>query len=139
MTAGEGKRVAVLLHGFPQTWWARRHVIPKLADAGFRVVAPDHRGAGHSSHPASGYDKRTMAQDTYRAALKASGKLTVPVLAIGGEISTLGPVMAGMMREVADNARSVRVPGTAHFIAEENPAAMGSELLGFLAPDVTTG
>jgi pimeloyl-ACP methyl ester carboxylesterase len=32
--AGEGKRLAVLLHGFPQTWWAWRHVIPKLADAG---------------------------------------------------------------------------------------------------------
>ncbi len=34
--AGEGKRLAVLLHGFPPTWWAWRHVIPKLADAGFR-------------------------------------------------------------------------------------------------------
>jgi pimeloyl-ACP methyl ester carboxylesterase len=73
-----------------------------------------------------------------RAALKATGKLTVPVLAIGGEISTLGPVMGEMMREVADNVRAVRVPGTAHFIAEENPAALVSELLGFLAADVTT-
>ncbi|MDB5610162.1 MAG: Soluble epoxide hydrolase [Bradyrhizobium sp.] len=37
VTAGEGKCTAVLFHGFPQTWWAWRHVIPKLADAGFRV------------------------------------------------------------------------------------------------------
>jgi hypothetical protein len=35
------------------------------------------------------------------------------------------------MREVADDVRAVRVPGTAHFIAEENPVALVSELLGF--------
>ena len=34
-----------------------------LADAGFRVVAPDYRGAGYSSKPSHGYDKRTMAGD----------------------------------------------------------------------------
>ena len=42
VTAGKGERVIVLLHGFPQTWWEWRHVIPALADAGFRVVAPAH-------------------------------------------------------------------------------------------------
>jgi pimeloyl-ACP methyl ester carboxylesterase len=36
------------------------------------------------------------------------------------------------MQEVAENVRAVRVPGTAHFIAEENPAAMTAELLSFL-------
>jgi hypothetical protein len=44
-------------------------------------------------------------------------------------------MMGEMMREVADNVRAVRVPGTAHFIAEENPSAMLSELLGFLSPN----
>jgi pimeloyl-ACP methyl ester carboxylesterase len=265
VTAGEGQRTVVLLHGFPQTWWAWRHIIPKLAEAGFRVVAPDYRGAGQSSHPPSGYDKRTMAADihrllhghlgikeavamvghdiglmvayayaqayrdlvthlvvadaplpgtqifdrmrvdprvwqfafhsvrdipemliagrerlyvqamisariydpssiseadldTYASAysmpgamraglevyrafdrdvddnrtiLKQSGKLKMPVLTVGGEISTLGPVMGEMMAEVADHVRSVRVPGTAHFIAEENPAALTAELLDF--------
>ncbi|MEO6840173.1 MAG: alpha/beta hydrolase [Bradyrhizobium sp.] len=266
VTAGQGNRTIVLIHGFPQTWWAWRHVIPKLAAAGFRVIAPDYRGAGHSSRPPSGYDKRTMAADihrllhghlgieaevalvghdiglmvayayaqcyraevthlvvadaplpgtavfermrvdprvwqfafhsvrdipemllagrerlyiqaminarifdpsaisdrdldiyasayampgamragleVYRAfgqdvednkqALEQFGKLMLPVLAIGGEISTLGSVMGEMMREVAENVRAVRVPGTAHFIAEENPAAMTAELLSFL-------
>jgi pimeloyl-ACP methyl ester carboxylesterase len=73
-----------------------------------------------------------------RAAVKQWGKLTVPVLAIGGEISTLGPMMGEMMREVADNVRAVRVPGTAHFMAEENPSAMLSELLGFPFPNANT-
>jgi pimeloyl-ACP methyl ester carboxylesterase len=70
--------------------------------------------------------------DDNRTILKQSGKLKMPVLTVGGEISTLGPVMGEMMTEVADHVRSVRVPGTAHFIAEENPAALTAELLDFL-------
>ena len=49
------------MHGYPQTWWSWRHVVGPLAAAGFRVIAPDYRGAGHSSKPPHGYDKRTMA------------------------------------------------------------------------------
>jgi pimeloyl-ACP methyl ester carboxylesterase len=66
VTAGTGPRVVVLLHGFPQTWHQWRRVIPTLVAAGFRVVAPDYRGAGHSWRPAGGYDKRTMAEDIRR-------------------------------------------------------------------------
>ena len=66
VVAGEGPRTAVLLHGFPQTWRAWRHTISPLVDAGFRVIAPDYRGAGHSSKPAFGYDKQTMAGDIHR-------------------------------------------------------------------------
>src|SRR5260370_23893814 len=58
---GEGERTVVLLHGFPQTWWKWHRVIPPLVEAGFRVVAPDYRGAGHSWRPHGGYHKRTMA------------------------------------------------------------------------------
>ena len=66
VTAGDGRRTAVLVHGFPQTWWQWRPVIPALVDAGFRVVAPDYRGAGQSWRPVAGYDKRTMAGDIRR-------------------------------------------------------------------------
>ncbi|WP_394831496.1 alpha/beta hydrolase [Pendulispora rubella] len=59
--AGRGEPV-VLLHGFPQTWFEWRKIIPVLAER-FTVIAPDYRGAGHSSRPVSGYDKRTMAED----------------------------------------------------------------------------
>lgn len=46
--AGKGDRVIVLLHGFPQTWWEWRHLLPGLVQAGFRIVIPDYRGAGNS-------------------------------------------------------------------------------------------
>ena len=49
--AGSGPLV-VLLHGFPEFWYAWRRQIPALAGAGFRVVAPDLRGYGLSSKPA---------------------------------------------------------------------------------------
>ena len=266
VTAGDGPRVVVLLHGFPQTWWEWRRVIPALVNADLKVVAPDYRGAGHSSRPAGGYDKLTMAGDIRRllrdhlevegpivmvghdiglmvayayaqayrdelshlvvadaplpgtdvfdrlrgdprvwhfafhgardiaemlvagrerqylqvflgrcfdpsaiedadldvyvsafsapgamragfelyrafdrdaednrAALARNGKLTVPVLAVGGEISTSGPLVEEMMREVAGDVTGVRIPLTSHWVAEENPAGFVRALLDFLA------
>ena len=48
--AGDGPLV-VLLHGFPEFWYGWRLQIKALADAGFRVVAPDMRGYNLSSRP----------------------------------------------------------------------------------------
>ena len=48
--AGSGPLV-VLLHGFPEFWYAWRHQIPALIRAGFRVVAPDMRGYNLSDKP----------------------------------------------------------------------------------------
>jgi pimeloyl-ACP methyl ester carboxylesterase len=268
VTAGTGPRAVVLLHGFPQTWRQWHRVIPPLVDAGFRVVAPDYRGAGQSWRPPGGYDKRTMAGDIHRllrehlriedpvavvghdiglmvayayaqayrddvshlvvvdaplpgtevfdrlrsdprvwhfgfhgardvaemlvagrerqylqaffnarifdpsaitedeldvyasayaapgamragfelyrafdrdaddnrAALTRNGKLTVPVLAVGGATSTSGPLVEEMMREVAETVTAVRVPRSAHWVAEENPTAFTAALLEFLEP-----
>jgi pimeloyl-ACP methyl ester carboxylesterase len=63
VTAGAGVPV-VLLHGWPQSWYGWRHVIPALADR-YRVVAPDLRGLGDSSRPLEGYDKKTVAADLW--------------------------------------------------------------------------
>jgi pimeloyl-ACP methyl ester carboxylesterase len=41
----------VLCHGFPELWYSWRHQLGALADAGYRVIAPDLRGYGRSSHP----------------------------------------------------------------------------------------
>jgi len=262
VTEGEGPRTIVLLHGFPQTWWEWHRVIGAFAEAGFRVVAPDYRGAGNSWKPQSGYDKRTMAgdirtllrdhlniedqivlvghdiglmvayayaqayrdelshlvladaplpgtsvfdrlrsdprvwhfafhgardlpellvqgrerqylqyffdarttdpsstdidvyADAYsapgamragfelyrafdqdavdnRAALAANGKLTVPVLAIGGEISTTGPLMAEMLGEVAEHVTARIIAGTAHWVPEEAPQALTAAIVEF--------
>lgn len=61
VTAGAGDPV-VLLHGWPQTWFMWRDVIPLLAPH-FALVAPDMRGLGDSARPADGYDKMTVARD----------------------------------------------------------------------------
>lgn len=60
---GEGPPL-VLLHGFPQTWWEWRRMMPRLAETN-TVVAVDLRGAGHSDCPQGGYDKVTMAADVH--------------------------------------------------------------------------
>jgi pimeloyl-ACP methyl ester carboxylesterase len=262
VTAGDGPRTIVLLHGFPQTWWEWRSVIPELVGAGFRAVALDYRGAGHSGRPADGYDKATMAGDVHRllrdhlgftgpivlaghdiglmvaysyarqyrdevshlavidaplpgtavfdrlssdprvwqfafhavrdipemliagrerpylqhfftarsadpsavtaedldvyvaayaspggiragmevyrafdkdvaenrAALEQDGKLTLPVLAVGGAISTTGSLMESMMREVADNVTAVLIADAGHWIPEEQPRVLAQAI-----------
>jgi pimeloyl-ACP methyl ester carboxylesterase len=55
--------LVVLLHGFPEFWWAWRRQLAGLANAGFRAVAPDLRGYGASDKPPRGYDPMTVASD----------------------------------------------------------------------------
>jgi len=64
LKAGSGKTPLVLIHGFGDTshMW-----IPLFDEFGkdFTIIAPDMRGLGDSSRPASGYDKKTMAVDIH--------------------------------------------------------------------------
>jgi pimeloyl-ACP methyl ester carboxylesterase len=55
--------LVMLLHGFPEFWWAWRHQLPALAAAGYRAVAMDLRGYGASDKPPRGYDTITLAAD----------------------------------------------------------------------------
>ena len=43
--------MVILLHGFPEFWYGWHKQIGALADAGFRVIAPDQRGYNTSSKP----------------------------------------------------------------------------------------
>jgi pimeloyl-ACP methyl ester carboxylesterase len=70
--AGRGPLV-LLLHGFPQFWWTWRAQLTGLADAGFRVVAPDLRGYGASDKPPRGYDLPSLAGDV-AALVRALGE-----------------------------------------------------------------
>ena len=45
--------MAILLHGFPEFWYAWRKQIPQLASAGYHVWAPDQRGYNLSDKPRS--------------------------------------------------------------------------------------
>jgi pimeloyl-ACP methyl ester carboxylesterase len=47
---GEGPLV-VLCHGWPELWYSWRHQLKALAEAGYRVVAPDQRGYGKTDRP----------------------------------------------------------------------------------------
>jgi len=61
VTGGEGPPL-LLVHGWPQTWYAWRLVMPDLA-RDFQVIAPDQRGIGLSGRPKDGYDTGTLAAD----------------------------------------------------------------------------
>ena len=58
---GEGPPL-LLVHGWPETWYAWRLVMPALA-RDFEVIAVDQRGIGLSDKPADGYDTGTLAAD----------------------------------------------------------------------------
>jgi pimeloyl-ACP methyl ester carboxylesterase len=64
LRAGNGKTPLVLIHGFGDTshMW-----IPLFKDfeKDYTIIAPDMRGLGDSSRPATGYDKKTMAVDIH--------------------------------------------------------------------------
>ncbi|HEV2259684.1 MAG TPA: alpha/beta hydrolase [Streptosporangiaceae bacterium] len=59
---GGGGPPLLLVHGWPQTWYAWRMLMPALA-RDFSVVAVDQRGIGLSDKPPGGYDTATLASD----------------------------------------------------------------------------
>jgi pimeloyl-ACP methyl ester carboxylesterase len=61
--AGSGYPL-VLLHGWPQSCYEWRKIVPSLAER-FTAITPDLRGLGNSDRPMTGYDKRTLASDVY--------------------------------------------------------------------------
>src|SRR5262249_14613208 len=61
VVGGDGPPL-LLVHGWPQTWYYWRLVMPALARA-FRVIAVDQRGIGLSDKPEGGYDTGTLAGD----------------------------------------------------------------------------
>lgn len=63
LTCGEGP-LALCLHGFPDSAWGWRHLLPALADAGYRAVAPFQRGYAPTAIPADGvYQTGALAAD----------------------------------------------------------------------------
>src|SRR5258708_7486506 len=54
-TAGNGEKLVVLLHGFPEFWYSWRHQLVALSDD-YTVVAPDLRGYNLSDRPANTVD-----------------------------------------------------------------------------------
>ena len=69
---------------------------------------------------------------TDNKAFVAAGKLSMPILAVGGEKS-FGPTMAVVMRAAATNVTEAIVPHSGHWVMEENPAATIKLVVDFLA------
>jgi pimeloyl-ACP methyl ester carboxylesterase len=116
-----------------QTFFVARCFAP-IDDADLDIYASAYSAPGAMRAGFEVY--RTFDQDAHdnRAALERNGKLTIPVLAVGGEISTSGPLVEEMMREVAEDVTGVIVPRTAHWIPEENPDALVRALIEHAGP-----
>ena len=79
---GEGDRLALCLHGFPECWYSWRLQMPLLARLGYRVWAPDLRGYGLSSRPTEIRDyaiERLM--DDVAGLIDASGATSTTLIA----------------------------------------------------------
>src|SRR3954464_14092831 len=64
LACGEAGPLALCLHGFPDCAQTFRHLLPSLADAGFRAVAPWLRGYEPTGIPATGdYSINALAAD----------------------------------------------------------------------------
>ena len=76
--AGE---LVILLHGFPEFWYGWRHQIPYLAEAGYRVWAPDQRGYNLSDRPRAvdAYSLDLLAADVV-GLIGASGRTQVSLV-----------------------------------------------------------
>src|ERR671911_728405 len=85
VTGGQGDPI-VLLHGWPETWYEWRHIMPALAK-NYTVIAPDLRGLGDSSKPLSGYDGNTTAEDIYQLLSKLG--LNQKIYLVGHDVGVL--------------------------------------------------
>jgi pimeloyl-ACP methyl ester carboxylesterase len=76
---------------------------------------------------------RSIRQDAVDNEASMKTRLTMPVLAIGGEKS-FGANEAIVMRNAADNVTEVVIPGAGHWLMEEAPAATIQAIRAFIAP-----
>jgi pimeloyl-ACP methyl ester carboxylesterase len=106
--AGTGPLV-LLLHGFPQFWWAWRQQLTDLAGAGFRAVAVDLRGYGASDKPPRGYDAPNLAADMAQLVTSLGER---DAMVVGTDIGgLLAWTMAARHPRVV---RSLAIVGAAH-------------------------
>ena len=80
--------VVVLLHGWGSTSYMWRFVMPRLAQAGYTVLAPDLRGFGDTDKPQAGYDKANVARDIHAL---------VQALQLDPQVNVFGHDMGGMV------------------------------------------
>jgi pimeloyl-ACP methyl ester carboxylesterase len=124
----QGRERAYLRHMIDVRIFDPSAITPADFDVYLRAYeAPGAMRAAFELYRAFDDDARAI-----RGAVDERGKITAPVLAVGGERSGLGAAMPDMLREVAENVSVVTIPRTGHWIPEESPNAFADAVLGFL-------
>lgn len=90
----ESGELVLLLHGFPQFWWAWRAQLPALAEAGYRVAAMDIRGFGGSDKPPTGHSAPVLTADV-SGVVRALGRESAVIVGhdFGGLLAWSAPVL----------------------------------------------
>ncbi|RKE19939.1 alpha/beta fold hydrolase [Streptomyces sp. TLI_171] len=132
---GEGPLV-LLVHGWPEYWWAWRHQLTALAEAGFRAVALDLRGMGGSDRTPRGYDPGNLALDI-TGVIRSLGERQAHLVghATGGTLAWVAAVMRPSV------IRSLTVVSAAHprhlrraLLTDRRQIAAFDHVLGFQRP-----
>lgn len=113
---GTGPKNILLIHGYPETAIAWRRIVGPLMESGYRVIAPDFRGAGGSTRPADGYDKAQMARDCF--AVLQDAEIKAPTFVVGHDIGMM--VAYAFARQFPGSTKALAVldaplPGTEVF------------------------
>ncbi len=137
VTAGElrpGRPLVVLLHAFPQFWWAWRHQIPALAHAGYPVAAMDLRGFAGSDKPPDRHETDVFARDVAGVVRSLGlGAAVVVGHGFGGTVAWSMPHVApGLTRGIAVLANPHPIP--LHQLRHRIPAGTLATLLRFQVP-----
>ena len=87
--------LVLLLHAFPQFWWAWRAQLVGLAERGYRVAAMDLRGYAGSDKPPSAYAVPSMAADV-RGVVRSLGAASAVIVGhgLGGQVAWSMPAIA---------------------------------------------
>ncbi|MDR3527425.1 MAG: alpha/beta hydrolase, partial [Rhizomicrobium sp.] len=112
-------------------FWNELSDDPKKIDEATRIHYAKLYARPHAIHDAFEQFVAFPQDGIDNQALLAKGKLTIPVLAIGGEKS-YGTHMKTELEFVASNVQGGVVPASGHWIMEENPAATTKLVLDFL-------
>ncbi|MBI1330163.1 MAG: alpha/beta fold hydrolase [Alphaproteobacteria bacterium] len=114
-------------------FWNELSANPKNIDEATRRYYTAFYARPHAIHDAFEQFKAFPQDGIDNKAMLAKGKLTMPVYAIGGEKS-YGAGMATELCYVATNVKGGIVPGSGHWIMEENPKETTKMIVDFLKP-----
>jgi pimeloyl-ACP methyl ester carboxylesterase len=132
---GEGPLV-LLVHGFPQYWWAWRHQLDALAAAGYRAVAMDLRGVGGSDRTPRGYDPANLALDI-TGVIRSLGEPDAALVGhdLGGYLAWTAAVMRPkLIRRLAVASMPHPRRWRAAMLRDMRQTVAGSHIWGFQRP-----